>query len=161
VTASIQVHLLQQTLELLQDHQCVKIYSISTGENGIGEEVDSGKTPRGRHIIHAKVGDGYEPNTVFIKRQATGEIFTPQMRSEYPDRDWILTRILWLAGVELGKNQGDSVDTLSRYIYIHGSPDDVQLGIPGSKGCIRMHNAAMIELFDSVEMGTAINISED
>jgi lipoprotein-anchoring transpeptidase ErfK/SrfK len=111
-------------------------------------------------VIAEKIGAGVPPNTVFVERQPTGEIYTPELRARFPQRDWILTRILWLAGAEPGKNQGGDVDTYRRYIYIHGSPDEVAMGMPGSRGCIRMRNADVVDLFDRVEVGTKVLICE-
>jgi lipoprotein-anchoring transpeptidase ErfK/SrfK len=98
---------------------------------------------------------------VFVGRRATGEICTPALMAAFPDRDWILTRILWLSGTELGKNRLGNVDTMQRYIYIHGSPDSTDMGKIGSHGCVRMRNADIMELFDSVQAGTPVSISEN
>lgn len=135
-------------------------YVISTGKNGGGERLDSECTPRGKHVIAEKIGAGCAPDTVFVGRHPTGEHYQPELRRKHPDRDWILTRILWLAGTETNKNRGGDVDTYTRYIYIHGAPDDVEMGIPGSRGCIRMRNADVIELFDNVDVGTPVIINE-
>ncbi|HCU84818.1 MAG TPA: L,D-transpeptidase, partial [Methylophilus sp.] len=120
----------------------------------------SGCTPLGAHIIRAKIGGGAAENTVFVGRRPTGEIFTPALKEQFPDRDWILTRILWLSGTEPGKNRLGNVDTMQRYIYIHGTPDATVLGVPGSHGCVRMRNADLIELFEQVPVGTTVNICE-
>ena len=134
-------------------------YSVSTGANGMGEQNGSECTPRGAHIIRAKIGQGQPANSVFVGRRPTGELYQPALRAKFPQRDWILTRILWLSGTEPGKNRLGEVDTMRRYIYIHGSPDDVAMGAPGSRGCIRMRNADIIELFDRVPVGTPLDIS--
>ncbi|MGH8718310.1 MAG: L,D-transpeptidase family protein [Burkholderiales bacterium] len=148
-----------QRLELLDDSNTVlKTYPVSTAEKGPGEEMGSYCTPRGRHVIRAKIGAGARANSVFVERRPTGEVFTPELGAQYPDRDWILTRILWLSGLERGFNRGGSVDSMRRYIYIHGTPDRMPLGRPGSKGCIRMRNADIIELFDLVPPGTEVEI---
>lgn len=131
---------------------------ISTALNGVGEVVDSEKTPRGVHYIRAKIGAGLPPNTVLISRRPTGEIYSPQLRAAFPDRDWILTRILWLCGLEPGKNRLGNVDTMRRYIYIHGCPDEDSLGVPGSHGCIKMRNSEIIDLFERVAVGTRVHI---
>jgi len=131
---------------------------VSTASNGAGERMGSECTPRGRHIVRAKIGDGAPSGSVFVGRRATGERFHPDLRAEFPDRDWILTRILWLSGVEPGRNRLGSVDTMRRFIYIHGCPDDVTLGKPGSHGCVRMRNAEVIELFDRVPVGTPVSL---
>lgn len=138
----------------------IKTYSISSARKGTGQASGSYCTPLGEHIIRAKIGAGMPENTVFVGRRPTGEVYTPQLSERFPNRDWILTRILWLSGKEVGFNRLGSVDTMRRYIYIHGSPDSVQMGRPGSIGCIRMRNADIIELFDLVPSGTPVNISE-
>ncbi|MEJ5210084.1 MAG: L,D-transpeptidase [Burkholderiales bacterium] len=155
----IKIHLATQTLELLDEAgQVVARYSVSTAANGPGELRGSFCTPRGRHIIRAKIGAGQPENTVFVRRRPTGEIYTPELAAQHPGRDWILTRILWLSGCEPGFNRLGEVDTMRRYIYIHGSPDEVPMGVPGSRGCIRMRNRDIIELFDQVEPGTPVEI---
>ena len=160
----IQISILAQQLTLLDDDKIIKHYTISTAKNGAGEEMDSECTPRGKHIIADKIGADAAANSVFIGRTATGEIYQPALRELHPERDWILTRILWLSGTEAGKNKGEkegkSLDSHDRYIYIHGSPDDVLMGQPGSRGCIRMRNAEIIELFDLVDVGTEVIICE-
>ena len=158
----IEISIQQQTLTLFDDFGGVKAkYSVSTAANGIGSEKNSGCTPLGQHIIRAKIGAGARPNTVFVGRRATGEIYAPELKGEFPDRDWILTRILWLSGCELGVNRLGNVDTMQRYIYIHGSPDNVAMGEIGSHGCVRMRNADVIELFEFVEAGTPVLIHND
>jgi lipoprotein-anchoring transpeptidase ErfK/SrfK len=148
-----------QTLELFDDSgACLRRYAVSTGANGAGEENGSYCTPRGRHVIRAKIGTGQPAGTVFIKRRPTGEIYTPELGAQHPGRDWILTRILWLSGLERGYNRGGSCDTMRRYVYIHGTPDEVELGRPGSRGCIRMRNADLLELFERVPAGTQVEI---
>lgn len=158
---NININIESQTLDLL-DYQgnSIKTYSISSARNGTGQASGSYCTPLGEHIIRAKIGAGMPENTVFVGRRPTGEVYTPQLSERFPNRDWILTRILWLSGKEVGFNRLGSVDTMRRYIYIHGSPDSVQMGRPGSIGCIRMRNADIIELFDLVPSGTPVNISE-
>lgn len=149
-----------QTLDVLDDTgKVVGRYSVSTAAKGAGEFNGSNCTPRGRHIIRAKVGAGATENTVFVRRRPTGEIWTPELATAHPGRDWILTRILWLSGCEPGINRLGNVDTMRRYIYIHGSPDTVPMGTPGSIGCVRMRNADIIELFDRVPPYTPVDIS--
>ena len=131
---------------------------ISTAKNGVGELRDSECTPRGQHTVRAKVGAGCAPNTVFRGRRPTGELYTPELRRRHPNRDWILTRILWLSGREPGLNRLGRVDTMRRYIYIHGAPDEDQMGVPSSHGCIKMRNEDVIALFDLVPVGTPVNI---
>lgn len=155
---NIEVHVDKQILSLLDGTQLLQTYPISTAKNGLGEEKGSEKTPRGLHIIRAKIGAGCSPNTVFVGRRPTGEIFTPKLRDVFPNRDWILTRILWLSGCEVGKNRLNNVDTMQRYIYIHGAPDDELMGKPGSRGCIRMRNKHILVLFENVPVGTKLMI---
>lgn len=148
-----------QTLELFDDEDTLlKRYAVSTAANGAGEQNGSFCTPRGRHIIRAKVGAGATANTVFVRRRPTGEVWTPELAAEFPGRDWILTRILWLSGREPSFNRLGCVDTMRRYVYIHGSPDSVPMGTPGSIGCVRMRNADIVELFDLVPPYTPVDI---
>lgn len=135
-----------------------RVYAVSTATKGGGEVNGSNQTPRGLHIIKAKVGAAMPINTVFRGRRPTGEVYTPALAAASPCRDWILTRILWLGGMEAGKNRYGNVDTLRRYIYIHGAPDDAIMGKPGSIGCIRMHNADIVGLFDAAPVGTLVMI---
>ena len=135
-----------------------KTYSVSTAKKGVGEKNGSFCTPRGRHIVRAKIGAGQPPGTVFVRRRPTGEVWSPELDAKYPGRDWILTRILWLSGREPGKNRLGDVDTMRRYIYIHGSPDRAEMGKPGSIGCVRMHNKDIVELFDLVSPYTEVEI---
>ena len=155
----IAVRVAEQRLDLLRDGASWKSYSVSTSKHGVGEVKGSHKTPRGRHVIRAKIGAGAPPNAVFRGRRPTGEIYTPELKQQFPDRDWILTRILWLSGTEVGRNRLGNVDTMRRYIYIHGMPDSEPLGVPGSIGCIRMRNGDIVELFDLVAPGTPVEIS--
>lgn len=155
----IEISITQQLLSLFDDLGTVQArYSVSTAANGPGCMKDSNCTPLGKHIIRAKIGTAADPNTVFVGRRATGETYTPTLHANHPQRDWILTRILWLSGTEVGFNRLGNVDTMQRYIYIHGTPDNTALGTPGSHGCIRMANADIIELFDLVKVGTLVNI---
>jgi lipoprotein-anchoring transpeptidase ErfK/SrfK len=157
---SIRISIPDQTLELTEDGKSLRRYPVSTSKNGAGEEYGSFCTPRGRHVIRAKVGAGAPVNAVFVKRRPTGEIYDAELGSRFPDRDWMLTRLLWLSGSEPGFNRLGDVDTMRRYIYIHGSPDSAVMGRPGSIGCIRMHNRDLLELFDLVEPGTPVEIKE-
>ena len=145
---------------ILRDERNVslKIYPVSTSKNGLGEKNGSFCTPRGSHIVRAKIGAGQPDNSVFVRRRPSGEIWTPQLHAKYPGRDWILTRILWLSGCEPGRNRLGEVDTMRRYIYIHGSPDVAQMGKPGSIGCIRMRNRDIVELFERVPPYTPVDI---
>jgi lipoprotein-anchoring transpeptidase ErfK/SrfK len=155
----INVYIANQQLELLDDAgKLLRRYAVSTAEKGVGETSGSNCTPRGKHVVRARIGAGQPENTVFVSRRPTGEIYTPELGAQFPGRDWILTRILWLSGCEVGFNRLGNNDTMRRYIYIHGTPDSVQLGKPGSHGCIRMRNRDLIELFDLVKAGTAVEI---
>jgi lipoprotein-anchoring transpeptidase ErfK/SrfK len=138
----------------------LKTYSVSTAKKGVGEKNGSFCTPRGRHIVRAKIGGGQPENAVFVRRRPTGEVWNPELGGKYPGRDWMLTRILWLSGKEPGRNRLGDVDTMRRYIYIHGSPDSAEMGKPGSIGCVRMRNRDVIELFDLVPPYTPVEIKE-
>jgi L,D-transpeptidase YbiS len=155
----IEVSIPQQTLNVFDGDQILADFVISSAANGEGCQKNSGCTPTGQHIIRAKIGEGAPINSVFVGRRATGEICSPELMTEFPNRDWILTRILWLSGTEVGVNRLGEVDTMQRYIYIHGTPDNVVLGQPGSHGCIRMRNSDVIALFNMVPVGTPIHIS--
>ncbi len=135
-----------------------KVYSVSTSKNGLGEQNGSFCTPRGRHIVRAKIGAGQPLNAVFVRRRPTGEIWSAELDARHLGRDWMLTRLLWLSGCEVGKNRLHDVDTMRRYIYIHGSPERAEMGKPGSIGCIRMRNADIVELFDLVPPYTPVDI---
>jgi L,D-transpeptidase YbiS len=158
--ARIDIDLSRQTLRLFDGSRVVREYAVSTAEKGAGEQCGSYCTPRGRHQIRAKIGRGAPPGAVFVARRATGEVWTPELGAQYPTRDWILTRILWLSGLEPGKNRMGDVDTMRRYIYLHGTPDTTRLGVKGSHGCVRLSNRDVIELFDLVEPGTVVDIHE-
>lgn len=157
----IAIYLATQQLELFDDAgELLRRYAVSTAAKGAGELSGSYCTPRGRHVIRAKIGAGQPENAVFVGRRPTGEIYTAELGARFPERDWILTRILWLSGCEPGFNRRGKNDTMRRYIYIHGTPDTRRLGIPDSHGCVRMRNADLIELFDLVPAGTAVEIIE-
>ena len=161
MTMKINFKIATQQLELYDDSgKVVKRYVVSTAANGVGEMNGSYCTPRGKHIIRAKIGAGQPENTVFVRRRPTGETYTPELGAQFPGRDWILTRILWLSGCEHGFNRMGKCDTMRRYIYIHGTPDSRQLGVPDSRGCIRMRNKELIEMFDLVPAGTEVDIIE-
>lgn len=156
----IDINLTTQRLQLLRGDEVLMDVLISSAKNGPGEVANSQCTPRGWHQIRAKIGAGSEANTIFVGRRPTGEIYTPALHQQHPQRDWILTRILWLSGLEPERNRLGNVDTMRRYIYIHGTPDSVELGQPGSHGCIRMCNSDLIHLFDIVPAGTQVLIHE-
>ena len=156
----IEIDIATQVLDLFEDQKLRKRYLISSGARGVGERNGSFQAPRGKHVIRARIGNGAQVDTVFVGRRPSGEHYTPELREEHPGRDWILTRILWLSGTEPGRNRLGDRYTMRRYIYIHGSPDDVTMGEPGSHGCIRMTNTDVIELFDQVEVGTPVEIFE-
>jgi hypothetical protein len=155
----IVVSLATQRLDLLDDDTQIRSYRVSTAANGAGEQAGSYCTPRGRHRIRAKIGAGLPLGAVLRGRRPTGEICDDAAWRADPQRDWILTRILWLCGEEQGFNRGGSVDTFRRYIYLHGTPDAVDLSLPGSRGCIRMRNADIVELFELVDAGTPVAIA--
>ncbi|RKT60573.1 L,D-transpeptidase-like protein [Azonexus fungiphilus] len=156
------VSVARQTLQLVADDGAVlREYPVSTAKAGVGESFGSFQTPRGAHLIRAKIGAGQPLNSVFVRRRPTGEIWTPELAEQFPGRDWILTRILWLSGCQPGHNRLGCVDTMRRYVYIHGSPDSAEMGVPGSHGCVRMRNADIVELFERVPCYTAVDIRED
>jgi lipoprotein-anchoring transpeptidase ErfK/SrfK len=146
----------KQTLCCYDQGEIWNTYLVSTGKNGLGEQEGSECTPRGWHAVYAVLGHHYPPNSVFVSREWTGEIYSPTLGAQYPERDWILTRIIQLDGLEPGRNRGGNVDTLQRYIYIHGTPNVTTLGKPGSKGCIRMANDDLIALAEWVSVGTRV-----
>lgn len=157
----IWISIQSQSIELYgDDGLLLRRYAVSTARNGAGEVRGSYCTPRGRHIVRAKIGAGAPDNTVFVRRRPTGEVWTPELGEAHPGRDWILTRVLWLSGNEPGFNRLGEVDTMRRYIYLHGSPDAVDMGSPGSIGCIRMRNRDIVELFDLVPPYTPVDIVE-
>ncbi len=156
----VRIDLAAQQLTLFAGNQVVDRWSVSTARNGPGERQDSGCTPRGEHRVRLLIGAGCVPNTVFIARRPTGEIYTPALAAAAPGRDWILTRIIWLTGTQPGFNRGGACDTLRRYIYIHGCPDSEPMGRPCSHGCVRMRNDDVIALFDQLEPGSRVVIDE-
>lgn len=157
----IEVSLSHQELALFgDDGACIRRYPVSTAARGAGELRDSGCTPRGRHVVRAKIGAGMPAGTVFRARRPTGERWSPELAAAQPGRDWILSRILWLSGCEPGRNRLGAVDSMRRYIYIHGTGDDQPMGEPRSHGCIRMRNRDIVELFELVAAGTEVSIQE-
>lgn len=156
----IRISIPDQRLTLAVGEQLLAVYPVSTARNGPGERRGSGCTPRGWHRIRLKIGAGLPLDTVFVGRRPTGEIYNPELAARYPERDWILTRILWLTGLEPGRNRGGECDTLRRFIYIHGCPDTAPLGVPLSHGCIRMHNQDLLALFEEVAAGDRVLIAD-
>lgn len=155
----ITVNVARQTLSLWEaGGRLVREFRVATAKKGVGQVYGSEQTPLGAHRVRAKIGAGAPPNTVFVGRRPTGEIYSPALRSLYPQRDWILTRILWLSGCERGHNRLGPVDTMRRYIYIHGCPDEDPMGLPSSHGCVKMRNADIIWLFDAVPVGIPVLI---
>ncbi|GAA6130456.1 L,D-transpeptidase [Halopseudomonas sabulinigri] len=136
-------------------------YPISSALNGPGEQNGSGCTPRGAHRVRARIGDGEPLNAVYRARRPTGEVWTPALAAANPQRDWILTRILWLCGNQPGVNRGGQVDSQRRYIYLHGTGDDQPMGVPLSHGCIRLRNTDMLELFERTPVGCTVQIDAD
>ena len=156
----IRVSIAEQTLSLFDDAgRVLRTYPVSTAERGAGERRGSYCTPRGKHLIRAKIGQGLPENTIFVARRPTGELLSRDLADANPQRDWILTRILWLSGCEIGVNRLGDVDTMRRYIYIHGCPDSEPVGVPHSHGCIRMRNRDIVELFDQIAPYTPVEIS--
>lgn len=156
----LDVSITEQKLRVFGEQKELAVYSVSTAINGPGEQENSGCTPRGNHIIRAKIGHQQPQGSVFVGRRATGEVYSESLAETHPNRDWILSRILWLCGTEVGKNRLGKVDSQRRYIYIHGTPDSEPMGEPLSHGCIRMRNNEVIELFDKVQSGTEVFIHE-
>lgn len=156
----IEVDLSSQQMTVFMPSDEIICYPVSTALNGAGEKLDSECTPRGQHRVSEKIGEAAAVNAVFVGRVPTGEIYSEEFAKEEGQRDWILTRIIWLDGCEPGKNQGGNVDTKRRYIYIHGTPDTTPMRTPGSHGCIRMKNADIVELFEKIDVGTSVNIVE-
>ncbi|CAK0740529.1 L,D-transpeptidase [Gammaproteobacteria bacterium] len=161
ISQIIQISISEQRLKLMEDSSVLMDVRIASARNGVGEERGSEKTPRGWHRIRAKIGEGKPFNTVFVGRRPTGEVYSPKLKLLHPKRDWILTRILWLSGLEVGKNRFGNVDTMARYIYIHGCPDEDPMGIPSSHGCIKMRNTEIVKLFEETSPGTKVYISSE
>ncbi|GMR15933.1 MAG: L,D-transpeptidase [Gammaproteobacteria bacterium] len=154
----VDIDISKQQLTLLQGKDVVASYAVSTAKNGIGQLNGSECTPAGWHVIRAKIGQNAKENTVFVARRESGEIFSEELRQQNTERDWILTRILWLSGLDRGKNRGGEVDTMRRYIYIHGCPDSDSFATPSSHGCVKMRNKDIIDLFNNIDAGTRVLI---
>jgi lipoprotein-anchoring transpeptidase ErfK/SrfK len=157
----ITVSLADQSLTLWEGSRAAAEWAVSTARRGAGEQSGSEQTPRGRHVIRARIGAGLPAGAVLVGRRPTGEIWSPGLARREPHRDWILSRILWLSGCEPGRNRLGDVDSMRRFIYIHGTPDTEPMGVPASHGCIRMRNDAVIELFERVRPGTVVTIEEE
>jgi len=156
----LHIKLSEQRLRLWKGGRLLRDYPVSTALRGAGERLGSEQTPRGWHRIRALIGAGCASGTVFVGRRPTGETYSAELALHHPQRDWILTRILWLCGNEPGRNRLGAVDSMRRYIYIHGCPDSEPMGEPRSHGCVRMRNPDIIELFDQVQAGFAVLIEE-
>lgn len=156
--AELVISLTRQTLQVRRAGRVEREFRVSTSRYGPGERSGSLCTPRGLHVIRAKIGQGLPVGAVLRGRRPTGQVFSPDLRRAEPGRDWILSRILWLSGLERGRNRLGNVDSMRRYIYIHGTPDHEPMGVPFSHGCIRMRNADVCWLFDVVAPGTRVNI---
>jgi lipoprotein-anchoring transpeptidase ErfK/SrfK len=156
--AELVISLTRQTLQVVRAGRVEREFPVSTSRYGPGEQSGSLCTPRGLHVIRAKIGQGLPVGAVLRGRRPTGEVFSAALHSAEPRRDWILSRILWLSGLERGRNRLGDVDTMRRYIYIHGTPDHEPMGVPFSHGCIRMRNADVCLLFDAVTPGTRVNL---
>lgn len=154
------ISITDQVLKLFDRGQLIAQYPVSTALNGPGETQNSGCTPRGKHYIRAMIGEGLQENSVLVGRRFTGEIYNADLAQQHPERDWILSRILWLCGQEIGKNRLGNVDSMQRYIYIHGTPDTEPMGVAKSHGCVRMRNSDLMKLYDRVTPGTAVLIEE-
>ncbi len=148
----------RQILELWQGERLLQTFPVSTAARGVGERKGSEQTPCGAHYIRARIGGDLPPGAVLCGRRFTGEIWSEALARANPDRDWILSRILWLCGRERGRNRLGDVDSQQRYIYIHGTPETEPMGVPRSHGCIRMRNTDVIALFDLVPVGTPVEI---
>src|SRR5262245_29237636 len=156
----VRISLCTQHLEVCERAGVIACYPVSTSAKGAGERVGSEQTPRGAHEVRELIGEGAARGAVFVGRCLTGETYTRELRAEDPDRDWILSRVIWLSGLEAGRNLGGEVDTYDRYIYIHGTPEDEPMGEPRSHGCVRMRNEDVIDLFALLELGTLVQIEE-
>lgn len=156
----LRISLAQQRLYGQVGGQDVLELPVSTALNGAGERNGSGCTPRGVHQVRARIGEGLPLAAVLRGRRWTGEVWSEELHRQFPGRDWILTRILWLSGLEPGRNRLGEVDTFRRYIYIHGTPDSEPMGVALSHGCIRMRNADLLALFPQVPLHCKVEIIE-
>ena len=158
---SIRIKVSEQKLYLLNEQGVAeREFPVSTSKYGVGNENGSHKTPLGLHRIKDKVGGAMPINMVMVGREPMGLLEDCIEKGvELPD-DVITSRIMWLEGMEPGKNQGGYVDTYNRYIYIHGTSEEDKIGTPASIGCIRMLNKDVVELYRLVDTGTEVLIEE-
>ncbi|GLK59683.1 L,D-transpeptidase family protein [Azotobacter vinelandii] len=156
----LHISLADQALYGFADGRLLLRLAVSTALNGPGERSGSGCTPRGLHQVRAKIGAGLPAGAVLRGRRWTGEVWTPELHEAFPGRDWILSRILWLSGCEIGRNRLGPVDTFRRYIYLHGTPDSEPMGVPRSHGCVRLRNADLLELYPRVPLHCRVRIEE-
>lgn len=158
---SININVTQQQLRLLdEDDNLLKQYPVSTSKYGAGSENGSEKTPLGLHRVKDKLGGAMPVNEVYIGRVPQGDLEECQQRGVNLPDDVIMSRIMWLEGMEPGRNQGGYVDTYQRFIYIHGTNHEDSIGTPASIGCIRMRNDDVVDLFRQVEVGSEVLIEE-
>jgi len=142
------VDVARQTLTLAQDGSVLRVFRVSTARAGIGSAEGSGQTPPGRHRVCRLFGHSAAPGQVFVSRRAVKGLVIPRTDWCVPSsKDYVLTRILWLEGLDPGLNRGPGIDSRTRYIYIHGTNQEHLLGTPASHGCIRMANDDVVELF--------------
>lgn len=154
------VNIATQELTVLESDKPLFKCPASTAANGPGNKLGSYCTPLGKHVIRAKIGAGLPIGAVLKGRRWTGEICDADSYRQDPDRDWILTRVLWLSGCQPGYNRFGDVDTMKRYVYIHGTPDAVDLTKPKSRGCVRVANQDVLKLFDMLPPATPVVITE-
>ncbi len=155
----MKISLKRQEMVCFEGKRAVLRFAVSTAAAGAGCRMGSGCTPTGRHVVRAKIGEGLDPYAVLVGRRPTGAVWTPELHERFPDRDWILGRILWLSGCEVGHNRLGEVDTMRRYIYIHGTPPTEPMGVPRSHGCIRMRCEEVVQLFDWAPVGASVEIA--
>ncbi len=144
------VDISRQNMYLLKKGTILRAFRISSSYYGTGSEVNSLKTPLGKHEIYKKIGKDLPINAILKGRVWNGSIANIIIDDIDTDFDHVTSRILWLDGLERGKNKGPGVDSRSRYIYIHGTAEEGLIGKPASDGCIRMYNTDVIDLFDLV-----------
>jgi lipoprotein-anchoring transpeptidase ErfK/SrfK len=156
----IRISATDSKLYLMSDQKITKSYPISIAKNGLGNLLNSNKTPLGLHEIKKKIGKGVPQNGILKARIPTGKLAKIIKEPIATNTDLVTSRILWLSGLEPGVNKGGNVDSYNRFIYIHGTPEEGLIGQPASHGCIRMYNKDVIELFDLVPVGTKVLIEK-